>query len=65
MTFASGTKLGPYEVVGLIGAGGMREIYLAKDVCSDGAVALKVLPKELKVKKGENASSARPGCSRA
>ncbi len=46
MTLASGTKLGPYEVVGLIGAGGMGEVYRARDTRVDREVALKVLPEE-------------------
>ncbi len=44
MTLARGTKLGPYEIEGLIGAGGMGEVWKAKDVRVDRAVALKVLP---------------------
>jgi serine/threonine protein kinase len=38
-----GTRLGPYEVVSLIGAGGMGEVYRARDTRLDRAVALKVL----------------------
>jgi serine/threonine protein kinase len=43
MTLTSGMKLGPYEVVGLIGAGGMGEVYRARDSRLGREVALKVL----------------------
>jgi len=44
MTVAPGTRLGPYEVVSLIGAGGMGEVYRAKDTRLQRDVAVKVLP---------------------
>ncbi len=44
---AAGTKLGPYEVVALLGAGGMGEVYRARDTRLDRTVAIKVLPNEL------------------
>src|SRR5512136_3067199 len=46
MSLAAGTRLGPYEVVGLIGAGGMGEVYKARDTRLDRTVAIKVLPAE-------------------
>ena len=39
-----GTKLGPYEVLGSLGAGGMGEVYSARDTRLDRRVAIKVLP---------------------
>src|SRR5712692_2781753 len=44
MTLASGTRLGPYEILDAIGAGGMGEVYRAKDTRLDRIVAVKVLP---------------------
>jgi Tol biopolymer transport system component/predicted Ser/Thr protein kinase len=44
MTIASGTLLGPYEIVTPIGAGGMGEVYRARDTRLDRSVAVKILP---------------------
>ncbi|MCU1334902.1 MAG: serine/threonine protein kinase [Bryobacterales bacterium] len=44
MAFAAGDKLGSYAVLGLIGAGGMGELYRARDTKLKRDVALKVLP---------------------
>ena len=41
---SSGTKLGPYEIQSLVGAGGMGEVYRARDTRLDRTVAIKVLP---------------------
>ena len=43
----SGTRLGPYQIASPIGAGGMGEVYKAKDTRLDRIVAIKVLPTEL------------------
>ena len=43
MSLASGVRLGAYEVLSLIGAGGMGEVYKAKDTRLDRTVAIKVL----------------------
>jgi serine/threonine protein kinase len=44
---APATRLGPYEVVGAIGAGGMGEVHRARDTRLDREVAVKILPAEL------------------
>lgn len=44
MSLTSGTKLGPYVIVSLAGAGGMGEVYRARDGRLNREVAIKVLP---------------------
>ncbi len=47
MTLASGFKLGPYEIVAPLGAGGMGEVYRARDSRLERTVAIKILPAHL------------------
>src|SRR5215470_11238829 len=47
MTVAAGSRLGPYEILSAIGAGGMGEVYRAKDPRLGREVAIKVLPASL------------------
>src|SRR5712691_4516369 len=47
MAILSGRRLGPYEILSAIGAGGMGEVYKARDTRLDRIVAIKVLPTHL------------------
>jgi Tol biopolymer transport system component len=47
MPLAAGTKLGPYEIQSPLGAGGMGEVYRARDTRLDRDVAVKILPSHL------------------
>jgi len=47
MSLAAGARLGPYEIIAPIGAGGMGEVYRARDPRLDRDVAIKVLPAEV------------------
>src|SRR5512134_213110 len=44
MPLSAGTRLGPYEISSPIGAGGMGEVYRARDTRLDRTVAVKILP---------------------
>ena len=47
MALITGTKLGPYEIQSALGAGGMGEVYRARDTRLDRSVAIKILPAHL------------------
>src|SRR5437867_4390355 len=47
MALFRGARLGPYEILSTLGAGGMGEVYLARDTRLDRTVAVKILPKHL------------------
>ncbi len=59
MPVQPGAKLGPYEIVSLLGAGGMGEVYRARDTRLDRSVAVKVLAPQLAVDPDFRARFAR------
>lgn len=59
MPLSSGTRLGPYAILGPLGAGGMGEVYLARDTRLDRTVAIKVLPREFSEDPGRRARFER------
>ncbi len=59
MPLSTGARLGPYEIQAAIGAGGMGEVYKARDTRLDRTVAIKVLPAELNTDPERRARFAR------
>jgi serine/threonine protein kinase len=61
MALTQGSRLGPYEIIAPLGAGGMGEVYRARDSKLGRDVAIKVLPAALpKTPRAWRASNARP-----
>ena len=62
MVLSAGARLGPYEILAPLGAGGMGEVYRARDTTLDRDVAIKVLPRGVRAATpiGWRASSAKP-----
>ena len=56
MTLPAGTKLGPYEILSPLGAGGMGEVYRAHDTRLGRDVVMKVLPESVEREWGTVAS---------
>jgi serine/threonine protein kinase len=61
MALPAGARLGPYEIVAAVGAGGMGEVYRARDTRLDRTVAIKVLPSEFSADPDRLAPIAREG----
>jgi Tol biopolymer transport system component len=59
MALEKGTRLGPYEVIAPLGAGGMGEVYSARDTRLERSVALKVLPAEFASREAQRARFER------
>jgi serine/threonine protein kinase len=59
MTLSPGARLGPYEILAAIGAGGMGEVYRARDTRLDRTVAIKVLPAHVSADPDRQARFAR------
>ena len=54
MTLSAGTKIGPYEIQSLLGAGGMGEVYRALDTRLERIVAIKILPAQFSTDTARN-----------
>ena len=64
MALITGARLGPYEILSALGAGGMGEVYRARDTRLDRDVAIKILPEAFApTPSGSPASSVKPSLS--
>jgi serine/threonine protein kinase len=61
MALNAGARLGPYEIVGRVGASGMGEVWKARDTRLDRTVAIKVLPPDLTHRAGIIHRDLKPG----
>src|SRR5262245_51520705 len=59
MPLPAGYRLGPYEVLSLLGTGGMGEVYRARDTRLERDVAIKVLPEEFATDRGRRSRFER------
>ena len=64
MTLSAGSRLGPYEVLSPLGAGGMGEVYRARDTRLAREVAIKVLPAAVAVGSGASEALREGGARR-
>ena len=67
MSLSLGTRLGPYEIQSPLGAGGMGEVYKARDTRLDRTVAIKILPRRVAADPAipSTGSTAKPARSRS
>src|SRR5580765_2556711 len=61
MALTAGSRIGPYEILGPLGAGGMGEVYRARDTRLNRTVAIKVLPPHLSADPDAEARFVREG----
>ena len=65
MAIVAGARLGPYEIQSALGAGGMGEVFKARDTRLDRTVAIKVLPSDLAADADLRAHAVDPDYRRA